>query len=83
MKLFAAAGILYRGSNPTRPDEVWHYRAKQWVPYRQHALDPREVREIDADHAERLKANNPDAEHYLYYDTPPWAQAPGTVSPPE
>lgn len=74
MKLFAAAGILYRGADPTRPDEVWHYSAKRWAPYCQHELDPAEVREIDAEQAERLKTNNPDAEHYLYYDTPPWAQ---------
>lgn len=74
MKLFTAAGILYRGADGEKPDEVWHYGAKRWVPYRQDALDPSELREINAEQADRLKTNNPDAEHYLYYDTAPWAQ---------
>ena len=79
MKLFANEGILYRGTNKTNPEEVWHYPRKCWVPYREGALDPKRTTEIGAEAAERLKSNNPSAEHYCYYDTPPWSQGLGYI----
>lgn len=70
-------GLLYRGPDVLNPTEVWDYPRKAWVPY-VHRLSSNEgwAREIDEVRAEQLKTNNPNAEHYMYYDTPPWAQWP-------
>ena len=68
-------GILYRGSGPDCPDEVWDYPRKKWVPYAD--AGPQQFGvwvEVDEARAESLKSDNPAAEHYMYYDTPPWAQ---------
>lgn len=68
-------GILYRGPSPDHPEEVWDYPRKRWVAYRWKGPQPKGWgREIDGDRAEALKVNNPDAEHFMYYDVPPWSQ---------
>jgi hypothetical protein len=65
-------GILYRGSNLQQPEEVWNYPRGCWSPYSQGDLSA--AAWIDETSAEPLKTNNPSAEHYCYYDTPPWSQ---------
>jgi hypothetical protein len=75
MILIESEGILYRGPSADMPAEVWDYPRKQWVKYR--AAGPHQEGwgvEIDAKRAEELKTNNVHAEHFLYYDTPPWSQ---------
>lgn len=83
----ACEGILYRGTNLTQPEEVWDYPRKRWVPYSQHALEPGDPQWISDAEAKALMVDNAAAEHFRYYDTPPWAQpapdarAPYTAAP--
>ena len=74
--LIESEGILYRGPNLRRPTEVWHYTRNEWVP--NCFLDSQRENdfgvEIDEQRAESLKTDNLDAEHFMYYDTPPWLQ---------
>ena len=69
-------GLLYRGPDCNNPREIWHYVDKCWVTFSRFASDDADFWgiEIDAIRAESLKTNNWDAEHYRYYDTPPWAR---------
>ena len=70
-------GILYRGVELLNPTDVWDYPRKRWVPWvHRHSTEAGWAHEIDEARAEELKTNNPAAKHYLYYDTPPWAQWP-------
>ena len=71
-------GLLYRGSDLRSPTEVWNYPEKCWVAYRGGPwLTERSGIQIDDARAEALKANNRDAEHFMYYDDPPWRQPMG------
>ena len=73
MILIESEGLLYRGTDLFAPEEVWDYPRKRWVPYhdgRWHA--PGTV--INEARAETLKHDNPAAEHFMYYDSPPWRQ---------
>jgi hypothetical protein len=69
--LISRDGILYRGFDACAPTEVWDYPRKKWVAYHGGTKPMGWGRELDEGAAEKLKSNNPDAEHYLYYDTPP------------
>ncbi len=76
MLLESREGLLFRGSGVMNPIEVWHYGRKLWV-----AFNPRHepvyegwAVEVSEVRSEALKHDNPSAEHYLYYDTPPWLQ---------
>lgn len=66
-------GILYSGVNVTSPTKIWDYARKKWVQYNGGQKPDGWGREISAADADKLKTNNPDAEHYLYFDTPPWS----------
>lgn len=72
--LIEAEGILYRGAILEDPDEVWNYPGKRWVTYHGGAGSLAEPQEIDEARAEALKVDNPSAEYFMYYDSPPWAQ---------
>jgi hypothetical protein len=72
--LISKDGILYRGFDTSAPTEVWDYPRKKWVTYHGGTKPVGWGKEIDESAAEKLKSNNADAEPYLYYDTPPWAQ---------
>ncbi len=64
-------GLLYRGDDLSSPGEIWDYPRKRWVAFHDAAF--REPgRAISDAEAEALKVNNPAAEHFLYYDIPPW-----------
>ena len=67
-------GLLYRGDDPVAPTEIWDYPRKRWVPYHGGPFHLPPGRPIDDAEAERLKVDNPNAEHYRYYDIPPWRQ---------
>lgn len=67
-------GLLYRGDDPAAPSEVWDYPRKRWVRFHEGTSAGGPGRPIDEAEADRLKVNNPRAEHFLYYDTPPWRQ---------
>ena len=73
--LIESEGLLFRGPMPNHPAEVWDYPRQRWVQYKdggeQEAGWGKEITPAEAD---RLKTDNPDAEHYMYYDTPPWSQ---------
>lgn len=79
--LIEGEGLLFRGSNSRHPEEIWHYTQKRWVPYRYYSGEEPEGwgQEVSEARAEALKVNNPHAEHYLYYDIPPWSGAPRDV----
>jgi len=73
--LIESEGLLFRGPSVTHPTEVWDYPRKRWVPYKHAATKPEGWGvKITEEQAEGLKTDNPHAEHYLHYDTPPWAQ---------
>lgn len=67
-------GLLYRGPSVAEPEEIWHYPGQRWVPYPGYTGPVAEDwgREIDAQRAGMLKTNNWNAEHFRYYDIPPW-----------
>ena len=67
-------GLLFRGPSVNKPQEIWHYVEKRWVPYRHYRgpVSDDWGQEIDAERAETLKIDNWDAEHFRYYDIPPW-----------
>ena len=69
-------GLLYRGLDCNDPKEIWHYVDQRWVAFRRFASDDADPwgQEIDGVRAENLKTNNRDAEHFRYYDTPPWSR---------
>ncbi len=71
-------GLLFRGPALNEQREIWHYTQKKWVPYRYYdgPTDDHRAHEIGSERAEELKVNNPHAEHFLYYDTPPWSARP-------
>jgi hypothetical protein len=73
--LIESEGLLYRGPSADHPQEVWDYPRRRWVPY----MDAGPQKDswgkpINAEQAERLKSNNSSAEHFMYYDEPPWLQ---------
>ena len=74
--LIESEGILYRGPSLSQPTEVWHHSRKEWV--RNCFLDPKGEKdfgiEIDEQRAESLKNGAGMAEHFMYYDAPPWLQ---------
>jgi len=82
--LIESEGILYRGPSLSQPTEVWHHTRKEWV--RNCFLDPNGETnlgvEIDEERAENLKNGAGMAEHFMYYDTPPWLQR-GASEPPD
>lgn len=64
---------MYRGLRADHPIDIWDYPRGRWVPYAD--AGPRERgwgRQINFAQARRLKKNNPGAEHFVYYDIPPW-----------
>ena len=75
--LIESEGLLFRGPSPDRPTEIWDYVQQNgclsapgtWTG--QHASGV----QIDERRAERLKTDNVDAEHYRYYDFPPWLRS--------
>ena len=72
--LIESEGLLFRGPSIDEPTEVWHYFSRKWVPYRPlggMSGGPFGV-QIDDERAEGLKSDNLDAEHFGYYDIPPW-----------
>ena len=78
--LIESEGLLFSGPAPNQPEQVWNYPRGTWVPYRY--AGPKEPGwgvEISEARAARLRSNNPDAEHYLYYDQSPWAPPPSKV----
>lgn len=91
MMFIEREGLLFRGSNPRHPEEIWHYTEKRWVPYRYYGGEEPEGwgQEVSEARAEALKVNNPHAEHFLYYDMPPWSggrcgvRLGGNDSPPQ
>jgi hypothetical protein len=73
--LIESEGVLYRGPTATHPTEVWVYPRGGWVPYGYAGQKEKGWgKRITARHAARLKKNNAAAEHFNYYDTPPWSQ---------
>jgi len=68
-------GLLYRGPGADHPTEIWDYPRGCWVPYK-YTGDQQTSwgREITPTTAATLKNNNLAAEHFMYYDTPPWSQ---------
>ena len=71
--LIESEGLLFRGLSATHPTEVWDYPRKRWTLYKGAGTKPEGWgMQITKERAEELKTDNPDAEHYLYYDTPPW-----------
>jgi len=74
--LIEAGGILYRGPREDIASEVWNYPRMTWSRYYACRSGRIEGRQIDEAEAEKLKYDNADAEHYLYYDIPPWIGAP-------
>ena len=71
--LIESEGLLFRGPVPSHPLDVWDYPRKRWVRYADAGPqgDGWGI-EIDSARAEKLKIDNPHAEHYLYYDRAPW-----------
>src|SRR4051812_21242537 len=75
MVLIEIEGLLYRGHSANHPLEIWDYPRGRWVPFAEAGVMRQgRGKQIDAQAAEKLKVNNADAEHYMYYDTPPWLQ---------
>jgi len=73
--LIESEGLLYRGSEAAHPTEIWDYPRGRWVHYRSAGRQKKGWgRQITPTAASALKKNNPDAEHFMYYDTPPWSQ---------
>lgn len=73
--LIESEGLLYRGPAPDHPTAIWDYPRGRWVPYRYAGQQESGWgEEITSERAESLKTNNPSAEHYRYYDKPPWSQ---------
>jgi hypothetical protein len=66
--------LLYRGDDPGAPTEIWDYPRKRWVPYHGGPFHGAPGRVLDDAEAEQLKVNNAAAEHFMYYDIPPWLQ---------
>ena len=73
-RLIESEGLLYRGTDLANPAEIWDYPRRQWVAFHGGPFVGAPGRKIGADEAEQLKVNNPAAEHFLYYDDPPWRQ---------
>ena len=78
MVFIESDGLLYRGPTVREPVEIWHYPDGEWVPFRYYTGQEPEGwgKEIDEARAEALKVDNWSAEHYRYYDIPPWLQRP-------
>ena len=73
--LIESEGLLYRGPTANHPTEVWVYPRGGWAPYGYAGQKEKDWgKQITARRAARLKKNNPAAEHFKYYDTPPWSQ---------
>jgi hypothetical protein len=73
--LIESEGLLYRGPNPNCPIDIWRYPTREWVHFKDGGpKQPGWGEKITVERAERLKTNNPAAEHFMYYDTPPWSQ---------
>jgi hypothetical protein len=73
--LIESERLLYRGPEADHPTEIWDYPRGCWVPYR--CAGPKKKgwgRQITPTAAGALKKNNPAAEHFMYYDMPPWSQ---------
>jgi len=68
-------GLLYRGPATDHPTEIWDYPRARWVPYRYAGPEKKGWgRQVTPTAAKALKKNNPAAEHFMYYDAPPWSQ---------
>lgn len=68
-------GLLYRGPAPSHPTEIWDYPRGGWVPFKDAGTRHEGWgKAINSTRAATLKKDNPHAEHFLYYDTPPWSQ---------
>jgi hypothetical protein len=82
--LIESEGLLYRGPTANHPTEIWDYPRGRWVRYMD--AGPKQKgwgKRITSTQAARLKTNNPSAEHFLYYDMPPWSQnGTSTISVP-
>ena len=77
MVLIESEGLLYRGPESNYPTEVWHYPRGYWVPFEYAGRKEKAWgKKITARQAARLKKDNPAAEHFMYYDIPPWLQPP-------
>jgi hypothetical protein len=75
--LVESEGLLYRGLSADHPIEIWDYPRKRWVSYEDAGRKRKGWgRQISSARANRLKKDNPDAEHFAYYDIPPWLQPP-------
>lgn len=73
--LIESEGLLYRGPAADHPTEIWDYPRGRWVSYRHAGREKKGWgRRITPAAAGALKKNNPAAEHFMYYDTPPWSQ---------
>jgi hypothetical protein len=71
---FTDEGILFRGPDLVTPLEVWDHARKRWVTYHGGPISRGTGEAVDAARAEVLKVDNPAAEHFFYYDDPPWRQ---------
>ena len=77
--LIESEGLLFRGRTANHPTEIWDYPRRPWVGYMD--AGPTEKgwgKRIKSIQADRLKANNSTAEHYMYSDAPLWSQAPAS-----
>jgi hypothetical protein len=75
MALIESEGLLYRGPSVDHPTEIWDYPRGGWARYRNAGPQKKGWgRRIMPTVARALKKNNPAAEHFMYYDTPPWSQ---------
>lgn len=73
--LMVSEGILFRGPEVNHPTEVWDYPRKNWVSYKSAGLKVAGWSSlISSAAAEALKFNNPAAEHFQHFDSPPWSQ---------
>jgi hypothetical protein len=74
MKNIECEGLLYRGNDIGAPTEIWDYPRKRWVRFHGGPFAGTPGREIEDAEAELLKAENAAAEHFLWFDIPPWIQ---------
>ena len=73
--LIESEGLLFRGGKANHPIDIWDYPRGRWVRFKD--AGPKKDgwgTLIDSKRADQLKSNNPHAEHFRYYDTPPWSQ---------
>lgn len=74
LRPIACQGLLYQGTLLDQPEEVWSPPVQEWVRYVHGSLASGGPRWISDTVANAMKGDNPNAEYFSHFSTPPWVQ---------